>query len=280
MSMLRNVLTYMGLGPDEDYDDGYLYEATGDESEVEIDLTGDEPVLDLRGADAADPHAQRDRPDWLPTPAVAERGTSGERAAAVERSPTPRRKISIDDDDPDDGPWDDDTGEIARPAAGPRPLRAVPPDRSVPVDDAGISVRPATEVDDMDDIDDVTFPQPATEPPGSSLDAPATSDTEPTGSPAGASALRQVRPQILSPRSFGDAKVLADEFKAGVPVVMNLAKVERDLARRLIDFASGICYAVDGGMEKIARQVFLLTPADVDVSEADRRRLDQRDFER
>jgi cell division inhibitor SepF len=58
---------------------------------------------------------------------------------------------------------------------------------------------------------------------------------------------------------------------------MNLQGVERDLARRLIDFASGICYALDGSMEKIASQVFLLTPKTVEVSEEDRRRFERRD---
>ena len=90
---------------------------------------------------------------------------------------------------------------------------------------------------------------------------------------------RYVKPKALSPQSFGEAKVLADEFKNAVPVIMNLQGVERDLARRLIDFASGICYAVDGGMEKIASQVFLLTPSSVEVSDEDRQRMEQRGYE-
>ena len=53
---------------------------------------------------------------------------------------------------------------------------------------------------------------------------------------------------------------------------MDLRNVERDLARRLIDFASGLCYALDGSMEKLDRQVFLLTPASVEVSDSDRAR--------
>jgi cell division inhibitor SepF len=88
------------------------------------------------------------------------------------------------------------------------------------------------------------------------------------------------KPRPLAPRSFGDAKILADEFKRSVPVIMNLQGVERDLARRLIDFASGVCYALDGSMEKIASQVFLLTPQEVEVSEEDRRRIDERDGDR
>ncbi len=84
---------------------------------------------------------------------------------------------------------------------------------------------------------------------------------------------RLVPPRTLAPRSFADAKELADTYKSTVPLVMDLQGVDRDLARRLIDFASGICYALDGSMEKLAPQVFLLTPIGVDVSEDDRRRL-------
>lgn len=91
----------------------------------------------------------------------------------------------------------------------------------------------------------------------------------------GAPPLRRVTPRHLSPQSFGDAKTLADEFKAEVPVIMNLQGTERDLSRRLIDFASGICYALEGSMEKIAPQIFLLTPPTVTVSEEDRRRFER-----
>lgn len=91
----------------------------------------------------------------------------------------------------------------------------------------------------------------------------------------GAPPLRRVTPRHLSPQSFGDAKTLADEFKAEVPVIMNLQGTERDLSRRLIDFASGICYALEGSMEKIAPQIFLLTPPTVTVSDEDRRRFER-----
>jgi cell division inhibitor SepF len=82
-------------------------------------------------------------------------------------------------------------------------------------------------------------------------------------------------PIILKPKSFGDAKDLADEFSLGLPVVMNLRGLDRDLSRRLIDFASGICYALSGGMEKIAPHVFLLTPDKVSISADIRSQLDR-----
>ncbi|MDH4362460.1 MAG: cell division protein SepF [Acidimicrobiia bacterium] len=92
---------------------------------------------------------------------------------------------------------------------------------------------------------------------------------------AAAAPPRRVTPRHLSPQSFGDAKTLADEFKAEVPVIMNLQGTERELSRRLIDFASGLCYALEGSMEKLAPQIFLLTPPTVTVSDEDRRRFER-----
>lgn len=67
-------------------------------------------------------------------------------------------------------------------------------------------------------------------------------------------------PAAVSPRRFDQAQELADKFKEGQPVIMNLEGAEREVARRLIDFASGLCYALDGAMEKVANGVYLLKP--------------------
>jgi cell division inhibitor SepF len=88
------------------------------------------------------------------------------------------------------------------------------------------------------------------------------------------------KPKTVLPESFADAKEVADDFKSGVPIVLNLQSIERELARRLIDFASGVCYSLDGSMEKLASQVFLLVPADVEVSENDRRLIVERGYAR
>lgn len=90
----------------------------------------------------------------------------------------------------------------------------------------------------------------------------------------------RAKPRTLTPESFADAKQVADEFKRDIPVLLNLQGLDRDLARRLIDFASGICYALDGSMEKIASQVFLLIPESVEVSEDDRRLIEERGYAR
>jgi cell division inhibitor SepF len=69
-----------------------------------------------------------------------------------------------------------------------------------------------------------------------------------------------MEPHTVRPRRFDQAQEVADKFKDGQPVIMNLEGTERDVARRLIDFASGICYSLDGSMEKVATGVYLLKP--------------------
>jgi cell division inhibitor SepF len=87
------------------------------------------------------------------------------------------------------------------------------------------------------------------------------------------------KPCVIGPASFNDAQEVADKFKINVPVILNLQGVERDLARRIIDFASGLCYGLGGQMERVANQVYLLTPSDVEVSPEERRRLRERGYE-
>ena len=83
---------------------------------------------------------------------------------------------------------------------------------------------------------------------------------------------------LVVPKSFNDAQQIADRFKASVPVIINLQTAEVDLSKRLIDFASGLTYALDGGMQRVADRVFLLTPADVEVSAEERARLLEKGF--
>jgi cell division inhibitor SepF len=87
------------------------------------------------------------------------------------------------------------------------------------------------------------------------------------------------KPSVIGPTSFNDAQEVADKFKVNVPVILNLQGIERDLARRIIDFASGLCYGLGGQMERVATQVYLLTPSDVEVSPEERRRLRERGYE-
>ncbi|MEA3019251.1 MAG: cell division inhibitor SepF [Actinomycetota bacterium] len=85
------------------------------------------------------------------------------------------------------------------------------------------------------------------------------------------------KPYALSPTSFNEAQDIADKFMAGVPVIVNLQGVDRDLSRRLVDFASGLCYGMRGQMERVTHQLYLLTPAHVEVSPEEKRRLRESD---
>jgi cell division inhibitor SepF len=75
-----------------------------------------------------------------------------------------------------------------------------------------------------------------------------------------------VRVHLVNPHSFNDAQEVADRFKQGVPVILNLQTTEAELSKRLIDFASGLTYALEGGMQKVAEKTFMLTPRNVEVS--------------
>jgi FtsZ-interacting cell division protein YlmF len=72
-------------------------------------------------------------------------------------------------------------------------------------------------------------------------------------------------PRTVVPKAFDDAQTIADAFKRGEPVVMDLRGVDKDLSRRLIDFASGTCYALGGFMERVDDGVYRLTPSHVEV---------------
>jgi cell division inhibitor SepF len=88
----------------------------------------------------------------------------------------------------------------------------------------------------------------------------------------------EVRVHLVIPKSFNDAQDVADKFKDAIPVILNLQSSDTDLSKRLIDFASGLTYALDGGMQRIADKVFLLTPRNVEVSAEERARLIEKGF--
>ncbi len=180
MSLWKRTMDYLGLGPDDAYDDYDDYDAQ-----------------------EAAPRAPRPGRD-----SEARQGGNG--AGGWEPEPDPAvRTVS------------------ARPSFPSRDFEAASSRRgpSRP-DDSGVQIRPA--------------------PSAGAAARPATGGS--------------VEPHTVRPRRFDQAQEVADKFKDGQPVIMNLEGTERDIARRLIDFASGICYALDGSMEKVATGVYLLKP--------------------
>ncbi|UDY35983.1 cell division protein SepF [Dermatobacter hominis] len=164
----------------------------------------------------------------------------------------------VDDDEPED-----DIVDVAPAAPAPTRPRAVPQRRTA----AGPNVRsvpgpaPSSEPDDGDGGVRVIAATPGT--------GPEVDHTRGVVRPLPGVA----RPHVVTPRSFNDVQEVADTFKRNQPVILNLQGVDRDLSRRLIDFGSGLCYGLEGNMERVTDQVFLLTPHGAEVSDDDRRRI-------
>lgn len=88
--------------------------------------------------------------------------------------------------------------------------------------------------------------------------------------------LPAARVYVAAPSEFADAQEIADRFRGGQPVIVNLGNAYRELAHRMIDFCSGVAYALGGSMDKVADKVFLMTPNNVEVSPEEKRRLQER----
>ncbi len=185
MPIWKKTMDYLGLGPDDTYDDYDDY----DEPEPARQRS---PRDDARGSRARGPDPEPTVRTVAPRPSFPSRDFD---ASAASRRPRP-----------------DATAGFSR-------------------DDSGVQVRPNEQQQSPQ--------QPALR------------------SVSGGS----MEPHTVRPRRFDQAQEVADKFKDGQPVIMNLEGTDRSIARRLIDFASGICYAMDGSMEKVATGVYLLKPA-------------------
>lgn len=78
---------------------------------------------------------------------------------------------------------------------------------------------------------------------------------------------------IVAPAAYDDAKEVGDKLKSGVPIIMNLQGVEDDTFKRLTAFASGLAYGLGGDVQRLAPRMYLITPANVEVSAEERQRL-------
>lgn len=78
---------------------------------------------------------------------------------------------------------------------------------------------------------------------------------------------------IVRPESYGDAQQIGDRMRRGLPVIVNLEEAESELARRVVAFASGLVYGLDGNLQKLSRRIYLITPGEMEVSSEDKRRL-------
>ncbi len=86
------------------------------------------------------------------------------------------------------------------------------------------------------------------------------------------------RIESVHPRSYNDARRIGEDFRNGVPVIMNLSELEDADAKRIIDFAAGLVFGLRGSIERITNKVFLLSPANVDVGDQAREQVAQDGF--
>jgi cell division inhibitor SepF len=82
----------------------------------------------------------------------------------------------------------------------------------------------------------------------------------------------------LHPRSYNEARSIGEHYRDGVPVIMNLTEMEDADAKRLVDFAAGLAFALRGSIDKVTTKVFLISPANVDVTAEERRRIAEGSF--
>jgi cell division inhibitor SepF len=185
MSIFKRAMDYLGLGPDDAYDD--------------YDL---DPVEDDR----------QGRPPR----------STGYEQASVTRPPRPSSRQQGYEDQPSQA--QPVQPQRTMPSRDMEPVPSRP--RAAPPDDSNVAPRPVRQGSTV---------RVAPAPPG--------------------------EPYTVRPRQFNQAQEVADKFKEGLPVIMNLESSDRETSRRLIDFASGLCYGLNGSMEKVATGVYLLKPA-------------------
>jgi cell division inhibitor SepF len=139
------------------------------------------------------------------------------------------------------------------------------------------NVRRLTPRGRQQDFDDWTDPDPEEAAPQTAVLRPRGNRRSPE-SAAPVRAVPSVQVHLVVPKSFNDAQQIADRYKDAIPVILNLQGADQELSKRLIDFTSGLTYALDGGMQRVADKVFLLTPRNVQVSAEERARLIERGF--
>lgn len=133
--------------------------------------------------------------------------------------------------------------------------------------------------DEYDDYEDpIPAPAPRSDAPGGPPLRPLREDGAVMTRPSVVRTMPSTPPkvQIVEPKGFNDAQEVGDRLKDNVPVILNLQGIDKDLQRRLIDFSSGLAYALNATMARVADQVFLLTPSNVEVTDEEKERLEAR----
>jgi cell division inhibitor SepF len=140
--------------------------------------------------------------------------------------------------------------------------------------------------DEYDDLDDYDSDRPGRAPVrsfdrssgltrgGLALDTRPATHTRTDEAPSVAA----YRITTLHPRTYNEARTIGEHFREGVPVIMNLTEMDDSDAKRLVDFAAGLSFGLRGRIERVTNKVFLLSPANVDVTAEDKARIAEGGF--
>lgn len=148
-----------------------------------------------------------------------------------------------------------------------RAIRGVPVDRTAGIGLGASVVRGSLAVDP-----DAVLREPSRIPDRAQPPTPLPEQRDPA--PHGGAVLARIT--TLQPRSYNEARTIGERYRDGVPVIMNLTELDDAAAKRLVDFAAGLAFALRGSIDKVTSRVFLLTPANVEVSADDARRIAER----
>ncbi|TDV46298.1 cell division protein SepF [Actinophytocola oryzae] len=119
--------------------------------------------------------------------------------------------------------------------------------------------------------------EPRREPPRP-LPSPVPSPSQSTAAKPSAGGYPMGRIVTLHPASFTDARTIGEHYRDGTPVIMNLTELDDSDARRLVDFAAGLVFALRGSMDKVTNKVFLISPPNQDPTAEDKRRIAEGGF--
>lgn len=137
-------------------------------------------------------------------------------------------------------------------------------------------LEPLPEIHEPPQLETVRPIRPDAEPSSVRRLTPAAPETQAVGGPVqeGPRVLPpQVRIHVVEPKSYNEAKEIGDRLRVDQAVLMNLQEIDASLAQRLFDFATGLTYGLSGTAKKVADRVFLLTPANVEVSAEETERI-------
>lgn len=157
------------------------------------------------------------------------------------------------------------------------------------MEDDRYDYRYADEYDDFDDFDEVVDDRRRGESDGPDVESRSEamldnadnqmSSGERRGATRPLSATTDLaRITTLHPRTYNEARTIGEHFREGIPVIMNLSEMVDSDAKRLVDFAAGLIFGLHGSIERVTNKVFLLSPANVEVTAEDKARIAERGF--